>query len=897
MKKFLIILVVIVVILVATVAVLVANLDKVVDSKKDYVLGKAEAALDREITVEDIGVTLSRGIGVKLTNVALADDPAYSDERFVTAKDLTIRVKFWPLLKKQVEIKRLVLNEPIVNIIRDEGGVFNYATLGSAQGAGGAGADESDLENVEPVTAASLVLAFADIKNGTIRFEDRQNKLDLEVGRIDVTAENAGLGQVASIQFAAAVLAEKQNVKLEGKVGPVERVDTPDDLRPTPVQLKVSLGPLDLGALRQIVPDHPKLDQLETLGLGTIQGALTIGGTLGALDVSQAEFTTAVLDAESPNVTLRAQAGPVDVLAAAESGPPSVAFSGDIELTPIPLEKLREMLESAGNVPPELALSGEAEVTARFKGDRDGISVDAFIDVTEGSIRFADKFQKPAGISSKAGAKLTVTSAAADIEQFTFTMGPLVANGEGRVDFAGTSPALDVSVRSNPTDAAGLAELLPALEPFSLGGTLTLLAKARGALEPNRTPSVEGSIQLRDGSAKLEQMPEPVTDANATIEFTDKSARVENATLRIGQSALRLDGRATSFQPLKADYRLTSSEVHRADFQTPPKPSPRPEVLRNVNVEGQIWQEGETVRYEGRASSPSGSIANVDYQELTASIASVQDRIDIQSFSAKTLGGTVEGNGSFRPKDVPPKFEVTTRVRQVNLVEYFRYKVESIPNFIEGSIDLDLEVAGAGQQWEEISPTLTGKGGALIVKGALLNVNIANELFSGLEQLPLIDRNAINDVRQKNPKLFSSNNTAFKDLRADVRIDGGRVHSKGMVLKAADYTIYGDGWISFDRQLSIRSNIVFSNQATQNIINQLKEAKYLTNDNGQLELPVMLTGQLGGVTVAPDLNLLSKALQNAGVDQLRDQVEDQVKDFLKGFGKKSSSKQDTTKKR
>jgi hypothetical protein len=213
-------------------------------------------------------------------------------------------------------------------------------------------------------------------------------------------------------------------------------------------------------------------------------------------------------------------------------------------------------------------------------------------------------------------------------------------------------------------------------------------------------------------------------------------------------------------------------------------------------------------------------------------------------------------------------------------------------------LDLDLDISGAGKEWKDIQPTLAGKGGAVVLRGSLLNVNIANELLFGLEQLPLIDKNALDAVRSNNPKLFSGNNTAFKDLRADVRIENGKIHSKGLVLKAADYVIYGDGWVSLDRQMGMKSSIVFSSEATKNLVNQVKVLKYLTDDKGQLVLPLTLSGSVLKPTVAPDIDVLSKKLQDAaldaGLDELKGGVQDQVKDFLKGFGKKSSAKKDST---
>jgi uncharacterized protein involved in outer membrane biogenesis len=906
MKKILIVLAIVVVVLAGGTAILVANLDKIVDSRKDYLLAQAETKLGREVTVDDVGVTLLGGIGVRLGGVTIADDPAFSSDRFVTAEDLTVRVKLWPLLKKRLEVKRLVLNKPVIRVIRNTDGVLNVSTIAAADTTTEAGSEGqgADVKAATPAAAASLVLAFADIEEGTVRYDDRQAGRVVELDQIDLEVKNAGLGQVAEIKFAAAAFSDEQNIELEGKVGPVERLEAAEDLTPTPVSLKVSLGPLAVDKLRTALPDAPQLERLDDLELGDVNATLEITGTVGALELSDATVTAAVLGAPEPNLHLRLQAQPVNVVAALEA-PPVLGFSGKLDLKPIPLAKIAGTAGTeGGGVPAELKMTGDGELTATFSGTPDDLHLETAIDLTNGAFEYADQFRKPAGQRMTASSKVALSTSRGAIEEANVTFGDLVVDATGSVDLQGGAPLVDLSLRSNEANLASLAGAVPAMAPFTVGGTLKLVAKVKGALIPGQVPTLDGSMHLREGTAKLEQMPEPVTGANADLVFTGNSARLDNTSLKVGRSTVRVAAEATSLRPLSAKYQITSPEAFRTDFQTPPKPSPRPEVLRDVKIAGRIWQDGSMIRHEGKASSSSGTLANVDYRNLNASIVSVEDRIDITQFSANALGGTVEGNGTFEPKQTPPKFEVTTRVRKVNLAEYFKYKVKSMPKFIEGSIDLDLDMAGAGKTWDEVRPTLTGTGGAVVIRG-VLNYNIVNELISGLQQekLPLIGQNAINTVRNNNPKLFSGSNTAFKDLRANIRIQDGRIHSKGLMLKTSDYSIHGDGWLSFDRQLGIKGDIVFSQQVTQNIVRDLPAAKYLTNDSGQLVIPLTLTGEVTHPKIWPDVAAITNKLQSSAIDSGIDEITDKlgeklggkVGDMFKGLGKKKSEKPDSTK--
>ena len=56
-------------------------------------------------------------------------------------------------------------------------------------------------------------------------------------------------------------------------------------------------------------------------------------------------------------------------------------------------------------------------------------------------------------------------------------------------------------------------------------------------------------------------------------------------------------------------------------------------------------------------------------------------------------------------------------------------------------------LAGAGATWEEIATTLKGDGGALVVRDALLNVNLANELVASLQQLPMVGAGPCTEFR------------------------------------------------------------------------------------------------------------------------------------------------------
>ena len=106
------------------------NLNSLINRNKDYFLAQAERALGRKVSVGDVGVTLWGGVGLRLSNFTMSDDPSFSSSHFVRAEDLQINVKLLPLLRKDFQVKRLILHRPLIEIIRNREGKYNFSTIG-----------------------------------------------------------------------------------------------------------------------------------------------------------------------------------------------------------------------------------------------------------------------------------------------------------------------------------------------------------------------------------------------------------------------------------------------------------------------------------------------------------------------------------------------------------------------------------------------------------------------------------------------------------------------------------------------------------------------------------------------------------------------------------------------
>ncbi|MDZ4339646.1 MAG: AsmA family protein, partial [candidate division NC10 bacterium] len=230
------------------------NLDRLVNRNKDYILAQAEQALGRKITVQDIGVTLWGGVGVRLKDVTLSDDRAFSTQDFLRTADLQVNVAFFPLLRKELQIKRLILHKPVLTVIRDKSGTFNFASIGAPGRAERPAPSAGGGPPAPAGRAIPLLAALVDVSGGEVRYVDRTAGTELHVSQVDLTVRDVGVDRPVAIKAAAAVLADRRNLSIQGQVGPLRFTAGGPALDELPVKMEFKIGPVTMETLRRFAP-------------------------------------------------------------------------------------------------------------------------------------------------------------------------------------------------------------------------------------------------------------------------------------------------------------------------------------------------------------------------------------------------------------------------------------------------------------------------------------------------------------------------------------------------------------------------------------------------------------------------------------------------------------------
>ena len=122
-------------------------------------------------------------------------------------------------------------------------------------------------------------------------------------------------------------------------------------------------------------------------------------------------------------------------------------------------------------------------------------------------------------------------------------------------------------------------------------------------------------------------------------------------------------------------------------------------------------------------------------------------------------------------------------------------------------------------------------------------------------------------VREKHAALFTDHDTSFDTLSGSVDIADGGASTNDLVVSARDFTMRGQGRMTFDSRVDFTATLFLSPALSKEVIDDVHAAKHLADAQGRLEIPFRIAGVLPDARPVPDLSVVTKALSGAVVEE------------------------------
>jgi AsmA protein len=206
---------------------------------------KVADATGRPFSVgDDLSLSLFPWAGISFSDLRLGNTPAFSEKELITVKSFEVRVKLLPLISKNIQVKRFILNEPNITLVKNKSGQVNWAQPVDTQAE--APAEKTEKESKEPAAEAGLPIEgltvgeFA-IMNGSVTWIDHTTDTRKEITALNLRLQDVSLERPVKLSFSA--MLDNQPLSVDGTVGPVGK------------DFKQATIPLDLNvkALKQLI--------------------------------------------------------------------------------------------------------------------------------------------------------------------------------------------------------------------------------------------------------------------------------------------------------------------------------------------------------------------------------------------------------------------------------------------------------------------------------------------------------------------------------------------------------------------------------------------------------------------------------------------------------------------
>jgi len=432
----------------------------------------------------------------------------------------------------------------------------------------------------------------------------------------------------------------------------------------------------------------------------------------------------------------------------------------------------------------------------------------------------------------------------------------------GVVDDPGAHPVLDLAVRGEKLDLGQIVGFLAAADLPALKGAKGS-GEARfdlGLKGPPAAIAATGRIAIADGAVQGPGLPKKIEGLSGTVEFSPARVEVRNLTARAGQSSFTFAASATrplallakpgSAPPSDVQFRLDSPYLDLAEL-LPPGPS----QPARFNARG----GGEAVITRLRNQK-------LDVRNVRAKVVLAPSRIEVPSFTLDGYGGAVGGKASFGFEDpARPTFSVKARADSVRANDFLSAWTPAA-GLLNGSVNANFDLAGAGSQPRQVLESLTAVGLAAILQGHLKGPALdAIAKITGQDEF--------RDLR-------------FNDLHLPFRVERGRVVTDPVQLSGP----YGDwrliGAVGFNGALDYAVSITLPREVSAKLGSAAAlAAAGLTDAQGRTLLDLTVTGSAHAPRVALDTRAMRERLAgrgNATIAEQRERLERQAVEQVLG---------------
>jgi len=849
-RKLLILLLVAITVLAAA---LIETFNLLASHHRELVQQELQRLLGKEVSFTRLEVRLLGWPGFVAKELRIADDPRFAATPILRAREVILGVQLWRLLFGRVVIDSLTLREPEFQIITEESGLFNLDLLTQRHTQLPSLPHLHSPPAEHKTNSVSFAIDAVRIDDGRVIYLDRSIKEPAELQLRDIDLTLRGLEAHTTTRFRlAAALAEGlgQDVHIDGEFNATAADQS--WLR-RDMNLTIRLDSLHVPVLaRAVAVLRDKIPrELDVTGPMSLQAKAA--GTLARPRFEHIRLEAPVFGSSEFNATITGK-----VKFSEHRSWQDAELNGQLTVNPLPLARLRNLNWFRQNLSPALVTDGVIGLYARFEGTWDKLRVGALARADKSEWKYQDWLRKAVGRPAEIRARIARQKDKLFFHESEFTSGPNRVGFLGFVD-VGKEPKLQLRFYNRQGQVREWREMiLPELFAGATGQTDLNIVFDRNLLPDDSSWSMQGYLKITNAQFKQTQGGRNIESANATITFSGKQAKFENATFHLGASSFTLDGVMADVLDPEAVYQLRSTDLNITDLKLL---SGGPAIhMKNFSARGAAQFRTGALVLEGAALAPEGRFADIDFRDLRADIVWSVAGLTFKNLSLRTLDGALNADGYFAGDiDNLGQFELSTHADSIAVSALLARLFPFLQDRVQGQLDGSGEFASTSTHSADGQYGFKGSGATLVRSGVIKDFNLLGQLLLRGSGAAVSAQSAAR-LPVGFAKLLNRTDTILDSLRADFIVDPERIRTDNLVISTPEYTMTGAGWIGFDRTTQWNGLIVLSPRLTQEVQRDMRLIRYLLDRRGRLAITFRVDGTIPNVKIRLDNRALAQTL-------------------------------------
>lgn len=491
------------------------------------------------------------------------------------------------------------------------------------------------------------------------------------------------------------------------------------------------------------------------------------------------------------------------------------------------------------------------------------------ISFKKGFIRHRDLGKPISDLEISAGISKNVVT----LRSLSFKTGANSASGSGKItNYLSDNPSLSLALKADVNlgqikDYYDISEFVT-----EINGTASTNMTLNGKVNELQKLTFIGAVNVKNTSIIQNDLPKPISNLNVNLNFTQKNVKLENLSLKMGESDIKINGELEEYMIFIDSDRKGTSTLTGAinstllnldeliDFDAEADESePEPIYIELPNLKSEVNADLKRIVF-----------FDVNMTNLKAKTASSPNQVKLENASVNVFGGSVEGQFTWliKKRDLT-NIDFNGSITQVNAAEFFKGlklggKETRFHEYISGNLNANAVYKTDLDAY--LTPDLTtndANGTFSMSKTVLENHPVQLKLAQwltndGLKRLIIDDWNA-----------------AFEIVKGVLEIKEMKLTSGGIGVELnGTHNLATD---QMDMKMSLFLPASFGDKLASIITRDAVNA--LTQKDGTILVPLKLTGKSTNPSVSPDQAVIKPLVEK----YLKDKVGDKAKKLIKGL--------------